>query len=104
MRSSAEKWKPWILWHLYDGVRRYGELRMRLTPGINGKMLARHLRELERDDIVERKVYPEKVPRVEYSFTEHGETLRPALKELCDWGARHGQRSAPSAKRKSSGT
>lgn len=85
------KWKPWILWRLYDGVQRYGELR-RLTPGITGKMLTQHLRELERDGIVERKVYAEKPLRVEYSFTAYGETLRPLLKELCDWGCKHGER------------
>jgi DNA-binding HxlR family transcriptional regulator len=84
------KWKPWILWRLYDGVRRFGELQ-HLTPGITRKMLTQHLRELERDGIVGRKVYAEKVPRVEYSFTKHGETLRPLLKELCDWGSKHGK-------------
>jgi DNA-binding HxlR family transcriptional regulator len=84
------KWKPWILWHLYDGVRRYGELR-RLTPGITGKMLTQHLRELENDGVVERKIYSQKVPKVEYSFTKYGETLRPALKELCIWGGRHAE-------------
>jgi DNA-binding HxlR family transcriptional regulator len=87
------KWKPWILWHLYDGVRRYGELR-RLTPGITGKMLTQHLRELERDGVVERKVFAQKVPRVEYSFTKYGNTLRPVLKELCQWGAKHGGRQS----------
>jgi DNA-binding HxlR family transcriptional regulator len=93
------KWKPWILWHLYDGVRRYGEL-LRLTPGITGKMLAQHLRELERDGVVQRKIYPEKVLKVEYSFTKYGKTLRPLLKQLCDWGARHGERLSNSASQK----
>jgi len=58
------KWKPWILWHLYDDVRSYGEL-LRLTPGITGKMLTQHLHELERDGVVQRKVYPDKVLKVE---------------------------------------
>jgi DNA-binding HxlR family transcriptional regulator len=87
------KWKPWILWRLYDGVRRYGELR-RQTPGITGKMLTQHLRELERDGVVERKVYDQKLPKVEYAFTKYGETLRPVLKELCNWGGKHSQRLA----------
>jgi DNA-binding HxlR family transcriptional regulator len=87
------KWKPWILCHLYDGVRRHGELK-RLTPGITGKMLTQHLRELERDGVVQRKVYPQKALKVEYSFTKYGETLRPLLKELCQWGAKHGERPA----------
>jgi len=91
------KWKPWILWHLYDGVRRYGELR-RLTPGITSKMLTQHLRELERDGVVERKAYEQKLPKVEYSFTEYGETLRPVLKELCVWGGKHAERRASTTK------
>ena len=82
------KWKPWILWRLYDRVRRFGELQ-RLTPGITHKMLTQHLRELERDGVVRRKVYEQKSPKVEYSFTPYGETLRPILKSLCDWGALH---------------
>jgi DNA-binding HxlR family transcriptional regulator len=93
------KWKPWILWHLYDDVCRYGELR-RSTPGITGKMLTQHLRELENDGVVERKVYVQKVPKVEYSFTKYGETLRPLLKELCDWGAKHGEHQAATSRRK----
>ncbi|MGD0813817.1 MAG: helix-turn-helix domain-containing protein [Verrucomicrobiota bacterium] len=95
------KWKPWILWHLYDGVRRYGELR-RLTPGITGKMLTQHLRELENDGVVDRKIYRQKVPKVEYSFTKYGETLRPLLKELCQWGAKHGERSSTMASKQTS--
>jgi DNA-binding HxlR family transcriptional regulator len=95
------KWKPWILWHLYDGVRRYGELR-RLTPGITGKMLTQHLRELERDGVVERKVYAQKPSKVEYSFTKYGETLRPLLKELCQWGAKHGERRSTTASERTS--
>lgn len=82
------KWKPWILWRLYDGVHRFGELQ-RLTPGITHKMLTQHLRELERDGVVQRKVYDEKPARVEYSFTPYGESLRPVLKALCHWGALH---------------
>jgi DNA-binding HxlR family transcriptional regulator len=84
-------------------VRRYGELR-RLTPGITGKMLTQHLRELESDGVVRRQAYPAQnaVLRVEYSFTKYGETLRPLLKELCDWGAKHSERSAASAKQKKS--
>ena len=93
------KWKPWILWHLYDGVRRYGELR-RLTPGITGKMLTQHLRELERDGVVGRKVFTQKVPKVEYSFTKYGETLRPVLKELCQWGVKHGEHLTAMSQRK----
>jgi DNA-binding HxlR family transcriptional regulator len=82
------KWKPLILWHLYDGVRRFGELR-RLIPGVTRKMLTQHLRELEQDGVIGRNVYQGKPLKVEYSFTKYGNTLWPVLKNLCDWGARH---------------
>jgi DNA-binding HxlR family transcriptional regulator len=92
------KWKPWILWRLYDGARRFGELQ-RITPGITHKMLAQHLRELERDGVIRRKVYEQKPAKVEYSFTPYGETLRPILKLLCDWGALHLEFVASNGKR-----
>ena len=85
------KWKPLILWRLKSGVWRFGELQ-RLVPGVTRKMLTQHLRELERDGIVARKVYSEVPLKVEYSLTEYGQTLRPLLKELCDWGQRHERR------------
>jgi hypothetical protein len=52
-------------------------------------MLTQHLRELERDGIVHRKVYAEVPPRVEYSLTRHGESLKPILKLMSAWGTRH---------------
>jgi DNA-binding HxlR family transcriptional regulator len=61
-------------------------------------MLTQHLRELERDGVVERKVHAQKVPKVEYSFTKYGETLRPLLKALCRWGAKHGKRVPAASK------
>src|SRR6476659_8261195 len=83
------KWKPLILWHLYQGrVHRFLELQ-RLIPGITRKMLTQHLRELERDGIVGRKVYGEIPPKVEYSLTRYGLTLRPLLRTLCEWGHKH---------------
>jgi DNA-binding HxlR family transcriptional regulator len=88
------KWKPLILWHLSEGgVRRFLELR-RTIPGITRKMLAQHLRELERDGIVARKIFNEMPLRVEYSLTKYGQTLRPSMRALCDWGSRHEARMA----------
>jgi DNA-binding HxlR family transcriptional regulator len=52
-------------------------------------MLIQQLRELERDQIINRRVYPEVPPRVEYSLTKHGETLRPILQLMSAWGERH---------------
>jgi DNA-binding HxlR family transcriptional regulator len=82
------KWKPPLLFHLEGRTRRFCELQ-RLIPGLTKKMLTQHLRELERDGIVHRKVYAEVPPRVEYSLTRHGESLKPILKLMSAWGNRH---------------
>jgi DNA-binding HxlR family transcriptional regulator len=84
------KWKVLILWQLYPRLRRFGELK-RLVPGISEKMLIQGLRELEADGIVQRRVYYEIPPRVEYSLTEFGLSLQQALAPLCEWGTRHMQ-------------
>ncbi|HZQ25523.1 MAG TPA: helix-turn-helix domain-containing protein [Terriglobales bacterium] len=82
------KWKPLILFYLEGGRRRFSELQ-RLIPGMTKKMLTQHLRELEHDGIVHRKVYAEVPPRVEYSLTKHGESLKPILKLMSSWGSKH---------------
>jgi DNA-binding HxlR family transcriptional regulator len=83
------KWKPLILWHLSEGgVRRFLELQ-RTIPGITRKMLTQHLRELERDGVVARQIFDEMPLRVEYSLTKYGQTLRPLMRVLCDWGSKH---------------
>lgn len=79
------KWKTLVLWHLLDGKKRFGQLR-KLIPKCTQRMLTRQLRELERDGIIKRKIYREIPPKVEYSLTERGETLRPILQLSCDWG------------------
>jgi DNA-binding HxlR family transcriptional regulator len=91
------KWKVIILWHLQDGVKRFGELQ-RLVKGISQKMLTQELRDLEEAGLVGRKVYPVVPPKVEYSLTETGWSLKPVLQQLCDWGEsyrkRHGKAEA----------
>jgi DNA-binding HxlR family transcriptional regulator len=83
------KWKPLILWHLYEGgVRRFLELQ-RLIPGIARKVLTQHLRELERHGVVARQIFDEMPLRVEYSLTKYGRTLRPLMRVLSDWGSKH---------------
>ena len=82
------KWKLLILRELLSGVSRFGELRRRLS-GISEKMLAQHLRELESDGIIARKIYPEVPPRVEYSLTVSGKTLKPLIDGLHEWGLEH---------------
>jgi len=79
------KWKPVILFHLMLGRKRYGELQ-RLIPEASQKVLTQQLRELEQDDIILRKVLPGIPTKVEYSLTPYGDTLRPVLQELCQWG------------------
>ncbi|MFF2845290.1 winged helix-turn-helix transcriptional regulator [Streptomyces sp. NPDC058001] len=83
------KWKPMILWSLYEGgTLRFGELR-RHVRGVSEKMLIQQLRELEADGIVHREVYREVPPKVEYSLTDLGEQLNTALIPLGLWGERH---------------
>lgn len=80
------KWKPRILWKLHQrGVVRFGELKRGL-PEITAKMLTQQLRELEQDGLITRKVYAEVPPRVEYSLSEFGLTLKPVLDTLARWG------------------
>src|SRR5437588_8708240 len=85
------KWKALILWWLQGRTWRFAELR-RQIPGITEKMLTRQLRELEADGIVDRRVYATVPPKVEYSLTEYGRSLKRALRALCDWGRHHMER------------
>jgi DNA-binding HxlR family transcriptional regulator len=85
------KWKAVILWWLSQRTWRFAELR-RQIPGITEKMLTQQLRELEADGIVGRQVYPTVPPKVEYSLTDYGRSLKRALKAICDWGASHMER------------
>jgi DNA-binding HxlR family transcriptional regulator len=82
------KWKPMILFYLEGGTKRFGQLQ-KLIPGMTKKMLTQHLRELEHDEIVHRKVYAVVPPKVEYSLTRHGESLKPILKLMSAWGDKH---------------
>jgi DNA-binding HxlR family transcriptional regulator len=82
------KWKPVIIYHLMEGTRRFGELR-KLLPDATQKMLTQQLRELEQDGVVARKVHQVVPPKVEYSLTPYGRTLRPVMRELCKWGEKH---------------
>ncbi|WP_074866230.1 winged helix-turn-helix transcriptional regulator [Atopomonas hussainii] len=88
------KWKSLLVYHLMEAPLRFSELR-RQVPGITEKMLTQQLRELERDGIVSRTVFPEVPPRVEYVATEHGRTLKPVLEAMCHWGRHHWQQRTP---------
>ncbi|HUW98337.1 MAG TPA: helix-turn-helix domain-containing protein [Acidiferrobacter sp.] len=82
------KWKGVILFHLVGGTRRFSELQ-RLMPAVTQRMLTRQLRELEADQIIKRKIYPEVPPKVEYSLTAFGKTLTPVLHTLQTWGTEY---------------
>jgi DNA-binding HxlR family transcriptional regulator len=88
------KWKPVILHMLSTDAMRFGELKKKIPP-VSQKMLTQHLRELEADGIVLRKDYDEVPPRVEYSLSEKGETLKPVLHHLYAWGEEYGTRFSP---------
>lgn len=79
------KWKPVILHMLCEGTMRFGEIKRNIPP-VSQKMLTQQLRELEADGIVSRQVYAEVPPRVEYSLTVLGSTLKPVLQGLYAWG------------------
>lgn len=80
------KWKGLILWELHShGTRRFAELR-RALPGVSEKMLTQHLRQMEEDALIHRKVYAEVPPKVEYSLTTTGVSLNEALRPLGEWG------------------
>ncbi|MES5952420.1 winged helix-turn-helix transcriptional regulator [Bacillus fungorum] len=82
------KWKVVILCHLTKGTKRTSELK-RLMPGITQKMLTQQLRELEDDGVIQRKVYNQVPPKVEYSLTDYGWSLEAILDSLCTWGECH---------------
>jgi DNA-binding HxlR family transcriptional regulator len=86
------KWKLLILAHLVKETRRYSDLR-RLMPQITEKMMIQQLRELERDGLVQRTVYPSVPPKVEYSFTDYSRTLCPMLQAIYEWGKVHALRT-----------
>jgi DNA-binding HxlR family transcriptional regulator len=82
------RWKPIVLYHLMSGPQRLSELG-RLMPAISQKVLIQQLREMQAHGIVSRTVYAQVPPRVDYATTELGESLRPILLALCEWGRRH---------------
>lgn len=85
LKVIGGKWKPVIAYYLLQDTRRFGELR-KLIPDATQKMLTQQLREMERHGIVARKIYRQIPPKVEYSMTKHGRTLRPVMAALCKWG------------------
>lgn len=85
------KWRMVILWSIDLGHNRFG-LMQRVMPGISKKQLTAELREMERLGLISRKIFAEMPPRVEYSVTPLGESLRPILNAIRDWGRENGER------------
>lgn len=82
------KWKIYILWLLAERTWRFNELQRQLGD-VTQAMLTRQLRELERDGLLVREVFPEVPPRVEYSLSPLGRSLSPLLKKMYQWAGKH---------------
>ena len=85
MNLIGTKWKPLVLFHLLNGALRSGILQAEVK-GISNKMFTETVRELEKDGLISRKVYPVVPPKVEYALTERGQSLEAILRSLDQWG------------------
>lgn len=88
LKVIGGKWKPLILYFISVDVNRFGQLQ-RMMPGCSKRMMTTQLRELENDGLIHRKVFAEVPPKVQYTLTEKGESLRPLFKMLSEWGINH---------------
>lgn len=79
------KWKGVFLFHLIEGTMRFNEFS-KLATGASPRLIVKQLRELEADGLIVRKVYAVVPPKVEYSLTQEGKSLKPILKSLSLWG------------------
>ena len=84
MGLIGDKWKILIIRDLLTGTKRFGELRKSLN-GISQKVLTNNLRDMEKSDLIHRKVFAEVPPRVEYSLTDTGWSLKPILDSMVQW-------------------
>lgn len=84
----SSKWKVLIMRDLLKGTRRYSELRTSVA-GISQKMLTQSLREMTDDGLVIRKAFPVIPPKVEYHLSELGESMRPIINSMADWGSNY---------------
>lgn len=93
LQLIGNKWKIFILQRLLERTWRFNELKKDI-PGISQRVLTDNLRTMEEDGIIIRKVYAEVPPRVEYELSPLGETMRPIIRSLHDWGVEY-QNKAP---------
>ena len=88
LKVIAGRWKPVILYYVFDGPKRLSELK-RMMPDITQKVLIEQLRDMEAHGLVKRTIFAEMPARVEYTVTSLGLELEPILLALCQWGQRH---------------
>ncbi|MFA9374976.1 MAG: winged helix-turn-helix transcriptional regulator [Poseidonibacter sp.] len=84
MDLLAGKWRALIIWHLIKEDLRFSQIQ-KIVPGISKKVLSEHLRVMEQNELIERTVYPEVPPRVEYNITKKGKSLFEPLNYLENW-------------------
>lgn len=82
------KWKPTIMYLISHDVKRFGEM-LRMIEGVSKKMLTKQLRELEKDNLISRKVFAQVPPKVEYSITKRGKSISPIIISMREWGLKH---------------
>lgn len=88
LRLIGNKWKVLILQRLLDRPHRFNELH-RSIEGLSEKVLSDNLKALEADEIITRTVFPEVPPRVEYALSEVGESMRPIIDSMAEWGTHY---------------
>jgi DNA-binding HxlR family transcriptional regulator len=84
------RWKLLILRELFEGTKRFSQLHRSLA-GVSHRTLTQQLRDLEAYGLLSRKVYPQVPPKVEYSLTALGQTLKPVVDSMDDWARTHGR-------------
>ena len=89
----GDKWKVLILRDLMTGTKRFGELK-KSVGNVSQKVLTAQLRDMEENGLIDRRVYAEVPPRVEYSLTELGKSLKPILDSMQNWGEQYKSRAA----------
>ncbi|MGG5252696.1 winged helix-turn-helix transcriptional regulator [Neobacillus sp. SM06] len=87
MKLLSQRWSGLIIYQLLSGPQRFGTIEASLP--ISGRLLSERLKDLEREGIVTREVFPETPVRIEYSLTEKGKALEPALKEMEKWSQKY---------------
>lgn len=93
LMMMGDRWKVLIVRNLLTGTKRFGELRKGID-GISQKVLTDHLRIMEENGLVKRKVYAEIPPKVEYSLTELGKSLKPIHDAMWKWGEKYKEKRA----------